>query len=368
MSDLNHFKKKFSKENQFLHLNNAGLSPISLAAKKKICYWAEKFYQEGFFSDNEYMKEVQHSRESLAKLIGCDSQEIAFFQSTAGAISQLCFQFPLKPYDEVITWDQEYASNLYPWRESCRRNGAILKIVKSEDNFTTPVDRIIEQISDKTKAIAISWLQFTTGSKTDLAKLSEVTNQKNIFLFVDIIQGLGIHSFEMKKLGIDAVAGGSHKWLCSPVGVGYLAIDQKHIQKIAPHNFGAYTFGTCDDPTDLVCQPKSDALKYEAGSKQVLEITALGASVDLILEASVTTIEAEILRLSSKLAEGIQSAGYAVYYNNSSIVNFIPKQDTCKRLNEIHCSFAKRGPGVRLSPHAFNTDKEIDQIIKVLRD
>jgi cysteine desulfurase/selenocysteine lyase len=363
---LENYKAAFFRDNKRLHFNNAGLAPISKPARDKILYWGERFYQEGFYTDHDYMNDVQHARTSLSKLIGCDHNEIAFFQSTAGGISQLCFHYPLSIGDEVLTWDQEYASNLYPWQEACKRSGAKLKIIASEENLTTPVEKIISAITPKTKLIAISWVQFLTGAMTDIKALSKVTKEKKIFLFVDIMQGLGLHPFNMKEWGVDAVAGGSHKWLTSPVGVGFLALDMKHMNKIIPHNVGAYTFGTCDDPTDLMCMPKKDALKFEAGSKQVLEITALGASVDLILQTKVAVIEAEVLRLSLKLTRGLRDLGFVVHHNQSSIVNFIPKIDSEKLLSSIPCNFALRGPGIRLSPHAFNTDQDIEKVLKVL--
>ncbi len=363
---LNQFKNSFYQNQKIIHLNNAGLAPISKDARDKILYWGERFYQEGFFTDHDYMNDVLHSRSSLSKLIGCEAYEVAFFQSTASAISQLCFHFPLNQGDEVITWDQEYASNLYPWQEATKRTGAKLVIVESEKDFTTPVEKIIQSITAKTKVVAISWVQFLTGSKTDIQNLAKITNEKNIFLFVDIMQGFGLHPFQMKEWGVDAVAGGSHKWLTSPVGVGFLALDIKHMNLIKPHNVGAYTFGTCDDPTDLFCMPKKDASKFEAGSKQVLEITALGASVDLILKTKVKVIETEVIRLSKKLTAGLRHLGFDVHYNHSSIVNFIPKVDSTKKLEEIGCNFAVRGPGIRLSPHAFNTDQEIEKVINQL--
>lgn len=363
---LKEFRASFGRKQNLLHMNNAGLAPISKPARDKIFYWGNRFYEEGFYTDKDYMNDVLNSRTLLSKLIGCETSEIAFFQSTASAIGQLCFGFPLKLGDEVVTWDQEYASNLYPWQEACKRSGAKLKIVSSEKDLTTPVHKIIEEITDQTKIVAISWVQFLTGAKTDLKALSKVTREKEIFLFVDIMQGLGLHPFDMKKFGVDAVAGGSHKWLASPVGVGFLALDSKHINKIKPHNIGAYTFGTCDGPTDLFCEPKKDALKFEPGSKQVLEITALGASVDLILKTSVPLIEKEVLHLSKKLQLGLQDLGYQVFNNESSIVNFIPRKDEVNRLSSILCNFALRGPGIRLSPHAFNTDEEIDKILNIL--
>jgi selenocysteine lyase/cysteine desulfurase len=115
-----------------------------------------------------------------------------------------------------------------------------------------------------------------------------------------------------------------------------------------------------------MCTPKKDALKFEAGSKQVLEITALGASVDLILKTSVKTIEAEVLRLSGKLSQSLKKLNFEVHYNESSIVNFLPKPDSAQKIAAIPSNFALRGPGLRISPHAFNTDDDIEKIIRAL--
>ncbi len=366
------FKAEFYQGSEHIHLNNGGLAPISAPAKERVLYWAERFYQEGFYTDHDYMENVLNSRKSLATLIGCEHTEIAFFQNTSSAVSQLAFKYPLSPEDEVITWAEEYGSHLFPWQEACKNKKAKLIVVKSLENLATPIDLLVEKITPKTKVIAVSWVQFLTGAKTDLQALGKITREKNIFLFVDIIQGLGLHPFEMKNWGVDAVAGGSHKWLFSPVGVGYLAIDQKHISKISPHNIGSSTFGTCDDPTDSVCMPKLNALKFESGSKQVLEITALGASVDLILKTSVRVIEQETLRLATKLRIGLFDKGYIVHSpfeihnHQSSIVNFIPKFDTLSALKSIPCNFAIRGPGIRLSPAAFISDYTIDRVLAVL--
>ncbi len=372
MSDkIQDFKNAFS--HQKIHLNNAGLAPISRPARDKILYWGNRFYEEGFYTDQDYMNDVLFSRQKLAELIGTTKEEIAFFQSTASAVSQVCFHYPLEKNDEVIMWDQEYASHLYPWQEACKRSGAKLVLVSSEDNLNTPYERILSAVTEKTKVVAISWVQFQTGAITNLEKLGSELKKRNIFFMVDAIQGLGIFPMKMKEWGISAVVGGSHKWLVSPVGVGFLALDMTYIPKIKPHNVGAYTFGTCDDPTDLFCEPKRDALKFEAGSKQVLEITALGASINFILETGVEKIECEVLRLAKLLRLELEQKGFIIHSpyslenHRSSIVNFQkPGLENKQLALKLPCLYALRGPGVRLSAHAFNTDEEIRQVISSL--
>jgi selenocysteine lyase/cysteine desulfurase len=321
------------------------------------------------------MQASEDARLSLSRIVGCHDDELAFFQSTAGAISQMAFAIDLKPGDEILMWDQEYSSNLYPWREAARKRGAKLILAPSGPGLETPVQSLLERITEKTKVIAISWVQFQTGAITDLAPLAEFARERGIWTVIDIIQGLGLLPFNFHELGFDAVCGGSHKWLASPVGVGYLALKRERTAQIEPLLIGSGTYGTCDDPASLVCEAKIDARKFEAGSKQVLEIVALGASSRLIEQTGVPVIARAIEENSLRLSQILKDAGYKLHsphgsQQRGSIVNFSGTDQTkfssaleiAARLKEHHISFALRGPGVRLSPHAFNTAKDLERV------
>lgn len=372
---LKEYKQQFFRS-ELTHLNNAGLAPIPKVTRDEIQYWADRFYKEGFYTDLDYMDRVDQSRSNLSKLIGCEKDEIAFFQSTAGALSQVAFMLDLKPGDEVLSWDQEYSSNLYPWQEACKRKGATLRLVRSGENLETDVQQLIAAIDGKTKVVAISWVQFQTGARTKLQPLSAICQKRGIFLCVDIMQGLGLHEFNFKEWGVDAVAGGSHKWLTAPVGVGFLAIRSAVAQKLNPLLVGAYTFGTCEDPADLTCEPKSSALRFEAGSKQVLEITALGRSIELIIKVGVKNLEAEALRLAGNLRTGLQELGYQLHAPKqevtSAIVNLshpkYSRDQIADHLTKNNINFARRGPGIRLSPHAFNEDEDVTRVLSSLKN
>lgn len=374
---LLNFQKQFARKPGLIHLNNAGLAPITLAARDKVQYWAERFYQEGFWTDADYMADVQSARASLAALIGCQSNEIAWYQSTAGAINQFAFGIKLQPGDEVVMWDQEYSSHLYPWKEACDQAQAHLKVLKSEANLATPTEKYLAALTAKTKVAAFSWVQFSSGARMDIETVIKECKKRGILVFVDVAQGLGIHPCKLWQWGADAVAGGSHKWLVSPVGVGYLAIRNEVALKMQPRTIGAYTYGTCDDPSDFACEPKRDASKFEAGSKQVLEITALGASCNLIHETGVEVIEQEALRLASKLRLGLAALGHTILnpFGTEAIspmVNFYPRQGlelekVASHLSLNQVNYARRGGGLRLSTHAFNSDSEIESVLNLLK-
>lgn len=375
---LNEFKSAFSRSSELIHLNNAGLCPISKPALETASHWLHRLYQEGMHANDDYLEALLQSRSTFGELLGCDGDQIAYFQSTSGAISQLALGMDLKPQDEILTWEGEYSSHIYPWQEASRRTGAKIVQVPLGPEFSTPVESLIQNLTPQTKVIGFSWVQFTHGARTDIQALMSEVKKRNIWTVVDAIQGLGIHPMEMEKLGIDALCFGSHKWLAGPVGVGILALRKEKISSLLPLMIGAHTYGTCEDPVADDCQIKRDATRFESGSRQVIDILALEASVKLFLKTGIPVIEAEAERLSNKLRSGLKTIGYTVSAPNrgphpGAIVNFsVPKQspiailDLATKLKQAKISFAMRGLGIRLSPHAFNSNEDIERTLEIL--
>jgi cysteine desulfurase/selenocysteine lyase len=379
MSVNRDFRSFFKTDPGLTHLNNAGLSPINIEAEAVVHYWVERYRREGMFCDAAYLEGVDKARGQLARFLDASNGSIAFFQSTANAVSQIAFHLNLKAGEEVIMWDQEYGSHLYPWQEACKRSGADLTLVESDPMMATPIAKLLDRVTSRTRVIAVSWVQFQTGAISDLKALSAFAKSRGIWTVVDTFQGMGVLPFSFKGLDIDAVVGGSHKWMTSPVGVGYLCIKEERARQLIPHNVGAYTFGTCEDPTDLACTPKRDALRFEAGSKQVLEIIALGASADLIQRCKVENIQKTALHLAQELADGLRNLGFEITASNgdvqkSPIVNFSPTakssiksaEDIIDRFVRNKISYARRGPGIRLAPHAHNQIADIQRVLEVL--
>ncbi len=373
------FRQYFATQPGLIHLNNAGLSPINRPAEEIVHHWVQRYRLEGMFCNDAYLEAVDAARQELADFLDADSGSIAYFPCTSGAISQVAFELGLKPEDEVLMWDQEYGSNLYPWQEACHRSGARLVLAKSGPDLATPSQTLLNLISSKTRVIAISWVQFQSGAVTDLEPLVARAKQQNIWTVVDGIQGIGVREFSFRKSGLDVLVGGSHKWMTAPVGVGYLCIRGERARQLRPHSIGASTYGTCDDPTDLSCVPKQDALRFESGSKQVLEIVALGASARMIHSLTPEAIGRRSLALAQSLVDGLGTLGYQVAHSNgpkqaTPIVNFVPGPTSALKdldaithaLQKNKISYARRGSGIRLSPHAHNCEEDIEEALRVL--
>jgi cysteine desulfurase/selenocysteine lyase len=381
MAEIENFKRAFFSSSTMTHMNNAGVGPMCQPARDAVRAWTEAFFERGYFAAMDVLPLYQKTRENLGLLLNADPAQIAFFQATSMALSQLAFglQEELSPGDEILLWDQEYPSNFYPWRDVAARTGARLVIAKSAASGATPVENLLSQITPKTKVISVSWVQYQTGAITDLKALTEYTKARGILVFADIIQGAGFLPFDFKESGVDAACGGSHKWFAAPLSTGYLCLAPGLLDRLQPIMVGAMTYGTPDDPNRLDAKPRADAARLEPGSRSPLNMVGLNASLELILSTGVHRIGQEVEWLSRKLAHGIRERGYLLHsphgaHHRGSIVNFSPGPDAAlqdlasieRALTGAQISFAKRPPGIRLSPHAFNTQTEIEKVLRTL--
>lgn len=376
-SKMAHFRSQFSSDRKYLPFNNAGTSLLSRPARDTIESWTARFFDEGVFAIPSAYQGMEDIRSTLASFLGAKS--VAFFPSTAAAISQVALSLPLSAGDEVITWDQEYPSNHYPWQVACARAGAKLVIAKSGPHLETPAETLLSLITPNTRAIAFSWVQYRSGAITDLKMVTDVARARGIFTCCDIIQGAGLLPFHFTDSGLDAACGGSHKWMCSVPSAAYLCLKPELVAKFEPLLIGANTFGTSEDPVSLTASPKISVHRFEPGSQPLLDIHALGASVKLLAETGVERIAQEAEWLARSLAHGLRERGYTLNsphgaHFRGAIVNFSPTgdarfktvADVMSALKTANVSGVARLPGIRLSCHAFNTPEDIERVLGVL--
>ncbi len=354
----------------YTHFNNSGQALIPDVNRDAVLEWLDRFYREGAFSSLDGWAQTETTRKKLASFLGAAAEEVSFFQTTASALSQVASGIPLRANDEILVWDQEYPSNFYPWRRAAERSSAQLVQVPSDD-WATPVQKILNRVSEKTRVIAVSWVQYQTGSVTDLKLLAQTLKGSGIWLVADVIQGVGVRPFNFRESGFDAVCGGSHKWLCSAFGAAYMAVKKERLSELAPLEVGAMTYGTPETPKSMSNVPKADASRYEPGTKSMAEIIALGATLDLFAKTGMENIFAEACRISELLQNGLRELNFKTI-GNGPILNFAPEGEKeldviMKKLKAGKVSFARRGPGIRLSAHAYNTEADVMKVLRLLK-
>src|SRR2546423_3253177 len=137
----------------------------------------------------------------MAQLIGADPDEIAWMPNTATAISLIAHSLPWREGDNVVTTDEQFPANVYPWLE-LEQHGVQTHLVRRQDG-RVPLDRLAAQIDARTRLVAVSWVEFNSGFRQDLAALSALCHERDALLLVDAIQGLGGLQAQVHEWGVD---------------------------------------------------------------------------------------------------------------------------------------------------------------------
>jgi selenocysteine lyase/cysteine desulfurase len=221
--------------------------------------------------------------------------------------------------------------------------------------------------------VAVSWVQFLSGYRIDLAELVDAAHSRGAFVAVDAIQGLGALQMDVGALGIDFLAAGAQKWLLGMQGAGFLYITEELQARVEPIR------GWMNGPTDLDHLTEydgelyPDARRYRITAPAMANVIAMDASMGMILEAGPAAIERDVLARARRLAAGLDGMGLARYgadQVNSGIVTVDhPEPDRARadlRRAGIHVAVRERR--LRFSPHAYNTEAEIDAALDALAE
>lgn len=354
-----------------LHLNNAGIAP-TCARAVQAGQRALAGMQDGYFAAPKLLHDHEAARASFARLLGAASEDLAFFHTCAAAASQVALGLSLRPGAEVVVIDQEYASMAYPWRRAAERAGARIVVVESTPDLQCPSERILAAISPRTRVVACSWVQYQTGATIDLRAVADRVHEVGGWLVVDVMQGVGVMPFDMRAHGVDAVCGGTHKWLLGPLSHGYLALAPDRATELAPLLHGAWTYGSPDAEFDPHRPPRPDARRFEPGTPLLVGAISGAAAVELLLAIGIEVVHAEVQLLASTLDAGLRARGYSPLRAPdaaSPIVNFRPRRDASEvaaALLRAGASVAVRAGGLRISPHVHNGPQHIDRCLELL--
>ncbi len=348
-----------------LHLNNAGVSPMLPRARDAGVRVLERML-DGTLSIGAALVDYEGARETFARLVGAVPGDVSFFQTCASAISQAAFGLPLSAGDEVLISDEEYPSNAYPWYRAAERAGARVR--------AAPVAKLVESVGPKTRVVAVSWVQYSTGATVDLRSLGDAVHARGRgggggWLVVDAIQGLGVIPFDLTASGADVVCGGTQKWCLGPVGHGFMACAPGRAEELRPLMHGAMTYGGPDDVPDPNKPPRTDPRRFEPGTPLLVGAAAGAASIELLLDIGVARVYAEALAVADLVAAGARERGVDVVAPagpvRSPITTLKPAKGDPKAIVEAMrargCSVSPRGGGVRVSPHAHNGKQHIDR-------
>lgn len=370
--NLGEIRKEFPVTENLIYFNHAGTAPIPLRVKESIDIFTEEFCKYGNFRQEKWSKKVEEVREKFASLINASTHEVAFVKNTSEGLSIVASDFLWNSGENVIITDMEFPANVYPWM-NLRRRGVETRFVKASQGRIKIQD--IEEAMDKnTRLLSISSVEYSNGFRNDLELLGSLCTKKGVLFCVDAIQSLGVLEMDVKRYNIDFLAAGGHKWLLCIEGIGGFYCSERTLDLLHPSKVGWKSVVNWQDYSHYDLSLRSDASKFEEGTQNLVGILALGVSLDMLLQIGIRKIEERVGGLTDMIIEGLQGKGYKILSSldrgeRSGIVSFKGKKDSA----EIHSLLMERGiisalrmGAVRVSPHFYNSEEEVEQFLRQL--
>jgi cysteine desulfurase/selenocysteine lyase len=369
---LEKYRAEFPVTEKYVYLDHSGVAPLSRRVKQAIESFLAESTLGGAFHYAKWMQQVLDARRACARLVNSGPEEIAFVKSTSHGLSIVAAGLDWQSGDNVLIYEKEFPSNLYPWH-NLRRRGVEIRVIPSRDGGILPedVDRLIDR---RTRLLAISSVQFVNGFRIDLKKIGGLCRQRNVLFCVDAIQSLGVIPMDVKKYDIDFLAADAHKWLLGPEGIGLFFCRRELAERINPPLIGWKSVRNDLSFERPEFELKTDALRFEEGSMNLLGILGLDAAVRLLLEVGIEKVQEQVQGLGDFIIQEAETRGFTVLTPRSrdergGNITFKGKFDPMKVRDVllkkgvmVNC----RGGGLRVSPHFYNTTGDIDHFFAML--
>jgi len=359
-----------------IFLGHAGVCPLPRRVAQAMIDCANG----GTLGDQEtyVMHKIADARNAGAQLLGCEPDEVSLVGPTSLALSLVAAGLKFRKGDNLLIYHDDYPSNVYPWM-ALADQGVKVRLLNTRGLGIIRAIDVMGQVDENTRLVALASNHFISGYRLDHAAVGKFLRERGILFCLDAIQSLG--AFPTKVENVDFLAADSHKWLLGPCGAGLLYVKKDLQEKLNPPVYGWHNVRNPNFVAQEKIEFRSGAAKFEAGTHNLVGLIGLIAAMELALEIGVDNIAAELLRKRAWLVPALQTKGFSVLNaepkpeNASGITAFCkPGQD----LAPLHQKLAdggviaslrtdRKGQNyIRLSPHFYNTDAELQRVVELL--
>lgn len=364
---------RFPVLEQRIWLNHAAISPWPAAVIEAMRDFVEDNAAYGALHYPDWLETEQRLRQRACRLLGAELEDLALVKNTSDGLCLIAAGLDWQPGDAVVCSAGEFPSNLLPWQQLPpayveRR----LVAFDPED----PEAALIAALDARARVLAVSSVRYDSGVRLDLKRLAAACSAHDTLLVVDAIQHLGALALDVAELQADFVVGGSHKWLLAPEGLALFWSRPAARAQLKPVQTGWRMWPDMFNFERPDWTPPSTARRFEPGTLNNAGIVGLEAALGLLLETNPSTREHQLLERSGHLLHGLSQLPKVKLHTpiddarRAGIVCFeaegIDPRELHTTLTEAGIFSAIRGRALRLSPHFYTPESQLDQALEVI--
>ena len=357
------------------YLNHAAVSPPPSTTIAAVQNQLADVSRNGSVNFRNWIATKERTRTLLATMLGARPDQVAFMRNTSDGLSTVANGLPWQRGDNLVTFKNEFPSNIYPWLRLREAFGVEVRMAKERDG-RIDLNELTGLIDAKTRLVAISQVQYASGFRADLERVGLAARAVDALLVVDVIQALGVVPIDVQSELVDVAAGACHKWLLTPEGVGFLYLSDRARERIQPTLVGWISVPDPDDYGNFSQGWNRGTLAWETGTGPAALIHGLEQSLKLLAETGSEQIRSHLETLTDYLCERLANSAYRIVSSRqpsekSQIVCIqstagLSAMNLYSHLKDRGIITAPRGDRLRISPHLYNTVEEIEALVNAL--
>jgi len=367
--NVDKIRELFPVTKKWVFLNHAAASPLPAPVITAV----QNYLKNSLFHEEDHSA-PDEGRNLFAKLVNAEPAEIALVPNTTTGLNIAANTLDYPSGCNVVTTDLEFPTVVHPWLRRKLRPKVEVRYVKNVDGelLLGDFERIVD---DRTVAVVVSHVEYSNGFRNDLKALSEVAHKHGAVVIVDVCQSAGALRVDVKRDKIGFLTTSSYKWLLGPSGAGFLYVS-KDLVKSEPVFVGyegvkPEVFESLELWNNRELEFVETASRFETGGLSSLSYVGASAALKMILEVGASEIEKRVTGLTEHLTERLRKEGFKLQTSDaaehrSGIVNFLVNDPRGKVeiLGKKGIVVSARMNGVRVSPHFYNTEEELDKLVK----
>jgi kynureninase len=374
---LLHWRSEFPTLDTCTYLVSHSLGAMPRRTADYLQSYAETWSHRGVQAWHEGWWEIgRMTGDLLAGIVGAEPGTISMHQNVTVAMGIIasCHNFD-GPRRKIVLTDLEFPSNMYLF-EGFRRYGALVEYVPSADTIRSDLEGILDAIDERTVLVPLSLVLFRSSYIQPVEAVIEKAHKVGARVILDVYQAAGTVPVNLVRLGADFAVGGSVKWLCGGPGAGFLYVRPDLAPELEPALTGwaahADPFSFSTGRTIYADAPE----RFQSGTPNVPALYAVRGGYEIVRQIGVDAIRAKSLRLTRRLMQRAERAGYRLNTpaddrerGGAVIVDVPNAQAVSQELLRRNVIIDYRsGAGIRMAPHFYNTDDDIDVAMDALND
>ncbi|AGF77388.1 selenocysteine lyase [Desulfocapsa sulfexigens DSM 10523] len=369
-------EKAFPVKKNSVFLAHCAISPMQRQAEEAAQDYLKAMAEGGVSRLPPFFSLLPRFHQKCGQLFKTDSGNISSTHNTAEGMCLIANGYPFQPGDEIISYIHEFPSNHYPWRLQERRGVKLVLLDDHDPLGTLPgvasprgwsMEELEAKVSSRTRIIALSHVQFSSGYAADLVKLGRFCRERNIDLVIDGAQSVGCLPLYPEECNVAAVAVSSWKWLMGPFGAGLLYTSPEFRDKIEVTMVGASSMQQGLEYLDHTWNPHVDGRKFEYSTLSWEHLAAINGLLDAVfLRYPMEDIRMEVLRLQNVFLQYLDPDLFTPLLfpeaHRSGILAILPEtnaQKLVERVGKLGIVATVRSEYIRIAPHFYLVDDDM---------